>query len=165
MIFFDHDRIKYGLKNSRRDGPSLFSLPQWFSTKYLILTFLSWIPPKKLWLIYHVSRRVNEAAKSQLDKLLHCSNLYQHSVMYEYAHKLIKTLPSHLNMVYLVNSGSEANELAILLARFVTFFLFLQYCMISKRLYPATDLTHKITCTFRKMSITSLLNVQYGWYY
>ncbi|KAI5755481.1 hypothetical protein M8J77_017229 [Diaphorina citri] len=68
----------------------------------------------------HCHPRVNEAAKSQLDKLLHCSNLYQHSVMYEYAHKLIKTLPSHLNMVYLVNSGSEANELAILLARLYT---------------------------------------------
>uniref|UniRef100_A0A8D8ZQ11 Alanine--glyoxylate aminotransferase 2, mitochondrial n=3 Tax=Cacopsylla melanoneura TaxID=428564 RepID=A0A8D8ZQ11_9HEMI len=68
----------------------------------------------------HCHPRVTEAAKSQLDKLIHCSNLFQHSAMYEYTRKLVKTLPPHLNVIYLVNSGSEANELAILLARLYT---------------------------------------------
>lgn len=68
----------------------------------------------------HCHPKVKEAAKSQMDKLFHCSNLYQHSVMYEYAQKLSKTMPGNLKVVYLVNSGSEANELAILLARLYT---------------------------------------------
>ena len=40
--------------------------------------------------------------------------------MTEYAKELTEKLPSKLNNVYFVNSGSEANELAVHLARLYT---------------------------------------------
>lgn len=43
-----------------------------------------------------------------------------HPNIYEYSEKLSSKLPGDLNVVYLVNSGSEANDLAILLARLYT---------------------------------------------
>jgi alanine-glyoxylate transaminase/(R)-3-amino-2-methylpropionate-pyruvate transaminase len=43
-----------------------------------------------------------------------------HPKIYEYSQKLASKLPGDLKVVYLVNSGSEANDLAILLARLYT---------------------------------------------
>ncbi|MFY0482866.1 aspartate aminotransferase family protein [Flavobacterium sp. PLA-1-15] len=70
----------------------------------------------------HQHKRVNDAIKNQLDK-------YSHVMVYgEYAQDpavafcklLVEHLPEPLNKVYLVNSGTEATEGALKLARRVT---------------------------------------------
>jgi acetylornithine/succinyldiaminopimelate/putrescine aminotransferase len=70
----------------------------------------------------HQNQRVNNAIKAQLD-------LYSHVMVYgEYAQQpavdfcklLVQHLPHSLNQVYLVNSGTEATEGALKLARRVT---------------------------------------------
>jgi alanine-glyoxylate transaminase/(R)-3-amino-2-methylpropionate-pyruvate transaminase len=43
-----------------------------------------------------------------------------HPKIYEYAERLSSKLPGDLNVVYFVNSGSEANDLAMLMARLYT---------------------------------------------
>lgn len=52
-----------------------------------------------------------------MDTLGHCSNVYFHPKIQEYARKLAEKLPNKLKVIYLVNSGSEANDLAVLMAR------------------------------------------------
>lgn len=52
--------------------------------------------------------------------LWHTTSIYMHPKIYEYAEKLSSTLPGDLNVVYFVNSGSEANDLAMLMARLYT---------------------------------------------
>lgn len=59
--------------------------------------------------------KLNEALKAQIDKFTHCSNLYYNEPAIEAAQKLIKA--SGLNKVFFCNSGAEANEAAIKLAR------------------------------------------------
>lgn len=53
-------------------------------------------------------------------KLGHTTAIYLHPRYHEYAEKLAATLPEDLRCVYLTNSGSEATELAIQLARLYT---------------------------------------------
>lgn len=57
----------------------------------------------------------NEALKSQIDKLIHTSNLYYNVPMMEAAEKLIKA--SGLSKVFFTNSGTEAIEGALKAAR------------------------------------------------
>ncbi|XP_066256543.1 alanine--glyoxylate aminotransferase 2, mitochondrial [Euwallacea similis] len=68
----------------------------------------------------HCHPRITEAVKEQMGTLGHCSNVYIHAKIHEYAEKLAGTLPDGLKVIYLVNSGSEANDLAILMARCYT---------------------------------------------
>lgn len=53
--------------------------------------------------------------KKQVDKLLHCSNLYWNEPMLQFSKKLVEA--SGLAMVFYCNSGAEANEAAFKLAR------------------------------------------------
>ncbi|RZC38327.1 alanine--glyoxylate aminotransferase 2, mitochondrial, partial [Asbolus verrucosus] len=50
----------------------------------------------------------------------HVSNVYFHPKIHEYALRLTNTFPGDLKVVYFVNSGSEANDLAVLMARVYT---------------------------------------------
>jgi len=50
-------------------------------------------------------------------RLLNTNTRYLHENIVRYAERLIELLPDHLEMCYFVNSGSEANELALRLAR------------------------------------------------
>ena len=43
-----------------------------------------------------------------------------HAKIHEYAERLTATLPDSLNCVYFVNSGSEANDMAMMMARLYT---------------------------------------------
>jgi len=64
----------------------------------------------------HNNKRLVEAISSQAAKLIHCSNLYYIKPQADLAEKLVK-LSKGLVKVFFGNSGSEANEAAIKLAR------------------------------------------------
>jgi 4-aminobutyrate aminotransferase-like enzyme len=57
------------------------------------------------------------AAMSKQAAILNTNTRYLHPYRIEYAKRLAATLPEPLNVCYFVNSGSEANELAVRLAR------------------------------------------------
>ena len=67
----------------------------------------------------HAHPRVVEAAARQ-KALLETNTRYLHPAVLDYAERLLSTLPRSLEVAYLVNSGSEANELALRLARAAT---------------------------------------------
>ena len=64
----------------------------------------------------HCHPRVVQAAYEQM-QLLNTNTRYLHDAILDYAERLTATLPNPLNVCYFVNSGSEANELAIRLSR------------------------------------------------
>lgn len=68
----------------------------------------------------HCHPKVTEAAKKQLGRLWHTTNIYLHSPLHEYAEKLTSRLPGKLKVLHLTNSGSEANDLALNMARLYT---------------------------------------------
>jgi len=67
----------------------------------------------------HAHPRVIEAATAQM-RLLNTNTRYLHELVLRYAERLTALLPEHLEVCYFVNSGSEANELALRLARAAT---------------------------------------------
>jgi len=70
-------------------------------------------------LVGHSHPRVVEAAQKQL-ALLNTNTRYLHENVLRYAERLTQLLPAPLRVCYFVNSGSEANELALRLARAYT---------------------------------------------
>jgi 4-aminobutyrate aminotransferase-like enzyme/Ser/Thr protein kinase RdoA (MazF antagonist) len=64
----------------------------------------------------HCHPRVVEAAQKQI-AVLNTNTRYLHDHIVEYAQRLCDLLPEPLSICYFVNSGSEANELALRLAR------------------------------------------------
>ena len=67
-------------------------------------------------LVGHSHPRVTRAASEQL-ALLNTNTRYLHENILRYAERLTGLLPEPLRVCYIVNSGSEANELALRLAR------------------------------------------------
>ncbi|XP_063816837.1 alanine--glyoxylate aminotransferase 2, mitochondrial [Pseudophryne corroboree] len=68
----------------------------------------------------HCHPKVTEAATKQMSRLWHSTNIYLHSPIHEYAEKLTSLLPGKLKVLYLTNSGSEANDMALYMARAYT---------------------------------------------
>ena len=68
----------------------------------------------------HCHPKINAALEEQIGKLWHTTSIYLQPEIHEYAERLTAKLPSNLSCVYLVNSGSEANDLAIMMARLYT---------------------------------------------
>src|SRR5262245_1046142 len=64
----------------------------------------------------HCHPRVVRAGQEQM-ALLNTNTRYLHDLINQYAEQLTATLPPSLNVCFFVNSGSEANELALRLAR------------------------------------------------
>jgi 4-aminobutyrate aminotransferase-like enzyme len=64
----------------------------------------------------HCHPRVVAAGIEQM-QLLNTNTRYLHDLILHYAERLTATLPDALSVCYFVNSGSEANELALRLAR------------------------------------------------
>lgn len=64
----------------------------------------------------HCHPKVVAAGQRQME-LLNTNTRYLNQLILEYAEKLTGTLPEALSVCYFVNSGSEANELALRLAR------------------------------------------------
>ena len=64
----------------------------------------------------HCHPRVVKAGQDQM-ALLNTNTRYLHDLINRYAERLTATLPEPLSVCFFVNSGSEANELALRLAR------------------------------------------------
>jgi 4-aminobutyrate aminotransferase-like enzyme/Ser/Thr protein kinase RdoA (MazF antagonist) len=67
----------------------------------------------------HCHPRVVAAGQRQMAQL-NTNTRYLHDTIIEYLERLAETLPPELSCIYLVNSGSEANDLALRLARAYT---------------------------------------------
>src|SRR6476619_2747388 len=64
----------------------------------------------------HCNPRVVAAGQEQM-ALLNTNTRYLHDLINQFAERLTATLPDPLSVCFFVNSGSEANELALRLAR------------------------------------------------
>ena len=67
----------------------------------------------------HCHPRVVKAGQDQM-AVLNTNTRYLHAGVVQYAQRLLTTLPPELSVVYFTCTGSEANELALRLARTYT---------------------------------------------
>jgi 4-aminobutyrate aminotransferase-like enzyme len=65
----------------------------------------------------HCNPKITSKIKAQADKLQHTSTLYPNEAIVQLAEKLAQITPGRLQKTFFTNSGTEANEAAILLAR------------------------------------------------
>jgi alanine-glyoxylate transaminase / (R)-3-amino-2-methylpropionate-pyruvate transaminase len=68
----------------------------------------------------HCHPHVIDVARRQNEALQHSTTIYLHPNIAQYAQALATKMPGDLNVCYFVNSGSEANDLALLIARAYT---------------------------------------------
>jgi len=68
----------------------------------------------------HCHPRVTRAMQEQLATLAHTTTIYLHPNFAKFAERLASKMPRGLDVTYFVNSGSEANDLAIMMARAYT---------------------------------------------
>src|SRR5215204_865010 len=68
----------------------------------------------------HCHPKVVRRIKEQVDTLQHATTIYLHPNFPLLAKKLASKMPPGLDVTYFTNSGSEANELALLMARLYT---------------------------------------------
>jgi len=68
----------------------------------------------------HCHPHVVKAARRQNETLQHSTTIYLHPNIAEFGRKLAGKMPGDLKVCYFVNSGSEANDLALLMARAYT---------------------------------------------
>ncbi len=68
----------------------------------------------------HGHPHVLKAGREQLETLQHTTTIYLHPAVAEYGKMLAGKMPGDLSVCYFVNSGSEANDLALLMARLHT---------------------------------------------
>ena len=68
----------------------------------------------------HCNPRVTSKIKAQVDKLQHASTLFPNEAVVALAEKLAQITPGELSQSFLTNSGTEANETAVQLARIHT---------------------------------------------
>jgi 4-aminobutyrate aminotransferase-like enzyme len=68
----------------------------------------------------HANPKVTSKIKAQVDQLQHTSTLYPNEAIVALAEKLAEITPGKLQKSFFTNSGTEANEAAVLLARMAT---------------------------------------------
>ena len=68
----------------------------------------------------HCHPKVTAKIKEQVDTLQHTTTIYLHPNLPAMAKRLASKMPAGLDVTYFVNSGSEANDLAIQMARIYT---------------------------------------------
>lgn len=104
----------FGIKVDRAEGSYIFDKN---GKKYLDL--ISGIAVSALG---HGHPRINAALKNQIDRHLHVMvyGEFEQDAQNDLAEELLKTLPESLNSFYFVNSGAEANEAALKLAKRVS---------------------------------------------
>ena len=65
----------------------------------------------------HCHPKVAERVKDQVGTLQHTTTIYLHPTIAQFGKKLAEKMPIGLDKTYFTNSGSEANEIAVLSAR------------------------------------------------
>lgn len=68
----------------------------------------------------HCNPKVTGPIKAQVDRLQHLSTLYPNEAIVSLAEKVAQITPGELKSSFFTNSGTEANEAAIMLARMTT---------------------------------------------
>ena len=68
----------------------------------------------------HTNPRITSKIKAQIDKLQHASTLFPNEAVVALAQKLAQITPGEISQSFISNSGTEANETAIQLARVYT---------------------------------------------
>lgn len=68
----------------------------------------------------HCHPRVTAAIQEQAETLQHATTIYLHPNYVQLAKKLAAKMPAGLDVTYFTNSGSEANDLAVSMARLFT---------------------------------------------
>ena len=68
----------------------------------------------------HTNPKVTARIKAQVDRLQHTSTLYPNEAIVDLAETIAQITPGRLQKSFFTNSGTEANEAAILLARVAT---------------------------------------------
>src|SRR5688572_5427450 len=68
----------------------------------------------------HCHPKITRAIQEQASTLQHATTIYLHPNLPQLAKKLASKMPPGLDVTYFVNSGSEANDLAITMARLFT---------------------------------------------
>src|ERR1700726_2701377 len=68
----------------------------------------------------HANPKITGPVKAQVDRLQHLSTLYPNEAIVALAEKVAQITPGALKSSFFTNSGTEANEAAILLARMST---------------------------------------------
>ena len=68
----------------------------------------------------HCHPEVNRAVIAQNERLQHTTTIYLHPEVAMYGQEMAAKMPGDLKVCYFVNSGSEANDLAVLMARLYT---------------------------------------------
>ncbi len=68
----------------------------------------------------HAHPRINAAWKDQVDKISHTSTLYANQPQSDLAEKLAEITPGNLKKSFFTNSGTEADDTAILAAKLAT---------------------------------------------
>ena len=68
----------------------------------------------------HSNPKVTEKIKAQIDKVQHTSTLFITEALVSLAEKVASLAPGKLKKCYFTNSGTEANEVAVLTARMYT---------------------------------------------
>ncbi|GMJ08533.1 alanine:glyoxylate aminotransferase 3 [Hibiscus trionum] len=68
----------------------------------------------------HCHPHVVEAIVTQTKRLQHSTSLYLNHAISDFAEALANKLPGNLKVVFFTNSGTEANELAMMIARLYT---------------------------------------------
>jgi 4-aminobutyrate aminotransferase-like enzyme len=68
----------------------------------------------------HTNPRVTSKIKAQIDKIQHASTLFPNEAIVALAEKIAQITPGEISQSYFTNSGTEANETAIQIARMYT---------------------------------------------
>ncbi len=68
----------------------------------------------------HSNPKVTEKVKAQIDRVQHTSTLFPTEALVAVAEKVAQIAPGNLKKCYFTNSGTEANEVAVLAARMHT---------------------------------------------
>lgn len=68
----------------------------------------------------HCHPHVTGAVVRQVETLQHSTTIYLHPTIAEYGKMLADKMPDELSVCYITNSGSEANDLAVMMARLYT---------------------------------------------
>ena len=68
----------------------------------------------------HSNPRITSKVKAQIDKIQHASTVFPNEAIVALAEKLAQITPGEISQSFISNSGTEANELAVQIARMFT---------------------------------------------